>query len=442
MERIVTWARENPQFAGLSFGATILIIVFTVLATSMIKSEVSIRPLIWFGGFFAIVAAPQAFIHFMDGWVLRTAASPAANDRAEPERVSTTVLKPVPWPVVFGPKADPDLITDAKHGLSQILGDAVEAKLSFNADGESALAARFTSPAAAEAARDAYGNFFAFADVRGSDAGGWTARRHAGQGEWVHLVTAGPELYAWTGAGREQVVGNRVRALGPLDDSGPGIASPNSAQTNPRLLSHRLRARPVFMTVFVSLNLVAAVLWFFKGSAWSARIDPDQVAWAASKEDLQASLLRQQKSDIPTEATLQPDGSLAIDWRYADARWFDLMKVHQIKRAHRLVLTFDEADRTVRVREYISAFDASLGADGLRLAWKAQTGIQFFQFEKRRVVGVQLGTNGVPTGDLSQSYTFNLQSLKAPIIEKVTQAGWRWQPLTWNAPAGLRWLTE
>jgi hypothetical protein len=43
---------------------------------------------------------------------------------------------------------------------------------------------------------------------------------------------------------------------------------------------------------------------------------------------------------------------------------------------------------------------------------------------------------------LTQAYTFNLQSLKSPLIERVTNSGWRWQPVTWNAPASLRWLTE
>jgi hypothetical protein len=110
---------------------------------------------------------------------------------------------------VFGPEADPDLVTDAKHGLAAIVGEAQEAKLSFSRDGSSVLAARFDSPAAAERARDTYGKFFAFAQAAGSDADGWTARRHRGQGEWVHLVTAGPELYAWTNANKE-VESNRA----------------------------------------------------------------------------------------------------------------------------------------------------------------------------------------------------------------------------------------
>jgi GTP cyclohydrolase II len=118
------------------------------------------------------------------------------------------------------------------------------------------------------------------------------------------------------------------------------------------------------------------------------------------------------------------------------------MRVHQMKRTQRLVLHFNERDHTVRVREYWSAFDASAGLKDLRLDWKMATGIQFFAIEHKRVFGVQLGTDGKPTGELSKAYTFNLQELKAPIIEAVTRAGWTWQPVTWNAPAAFRWLTE
>jgi hypothetical protein len=43
---------------------------------------------------------------------------------------------------------------------------------------------------------------------------------------------------------------------------------------------------------------------------------------------------------------------------------------------------------------------------------------------------------------LSKAYTFNLQELKQPIIEAVTVSGWTWQPVMWDAPKRLRWLTE
>ncbi|HTL78656.1 MAG TPA: hypothetical protein VL136_04545, partial [Candidatus Babeliales bacterium] len=78
----------------------------------------------------------------------------------------------------------------------------------------------------------------------------------------------------------------------------------------------------------------------------------------------------------------------------------------------------------------------------LRFNWNAARGIQFFEFEHRRVFGAQLDDSGKPTGEFSKAYTFNLQELKQPIIETVTNSGWTWQPVMWNAPRSLRWLTE
>jgi hypothetical protein len=118
------------------------------------------------------------------------------------------------------------------------------------------------------------------------------------------------------------------------------------------------------------------------------------------------------------------------------------MRAYKMRRTHKLDLALDEHSHKVRVREYWSAFDASAGLNDVRLRWTAAMGMQFFQFEHRRVVGVQLDPSGKPTGELSGSYSFNLQELKQPILDTVTASGWIWQPVMWNAPAGLRWLTQ
>ncbi len=447
MDRLLTWIRDNPQFAALTFSAAIVALVMTVLAVAMTRAGVSLRPLLWFIGFFGIVAGPQAVVHFIDGVILRRAALAAsaapAGEAAKPAAASAekaSTLAPVPWATVFGSKADPDLITDARKGLAQVLGEATEAKLSFNASGESALAARFPSAAAAAQTLNRYGSFFGFAQVAGSDAAGWTARRYNGEGEWNHVVAAGPELYAWTASTREAVVANRIRALGPLPEGGDTV--PPAGRPKPELVSERLRQKTGLMVAILVLNLSGAVLWFFKGSAWAARIDASDTVRPTPAAMLRNELLATNQASVPTDVKGNPDGTIEINWRYADARWFDLMRVHQMKRTNRLVLVFDEASHTVRVREYWSSFDASAGPQNLRLDWKTARGIQFFAFEHQRVFGAQLGPDGKPTGELSKAYTFNLQELKAPIIEAVTRAGWRWQPLTWDAPAGLRWLTE
>ena len=154
-------------------------------------------------------------------------------------------------------------------------------------------------------------------------------------------------------------------------------------------------------------------------------------------------LLAVDGGDTPLTVTPSEDGrTLTVDWRYADARWLDLMRVHRMRRASRLVLSLDPDARRVRVREYWSALDVSAGAGGLRFQWHAASGMQFFNVQTTRVFGAQLGPDGKPTGELSRTFQFDIRSMKQPLIEAVTGSGWAWQPVMWNAPDRFRWLTE
>jgi len=449
MNNLLHTFREYPAVVGIGVFLAISAGLVLLLGSMMLRSGASLKPLVFFIGFLAIVAVPQAIVHLLDAWAhARTVARGAAVDYAlaEPTRPADgPALQPVAWEVVFGPGADPALITDAKRGLDAILFDALEARLSFNVAGESALAARFESTSAAGAALNRYGSFFRFSEASGSDARGWTARRYQGQGEWNHVVTAGAELYAWTGPTREGVEARRERALGPLGAEGAtaDVETAAAGAVSKRAVSTRLKKNTPVMVTFLVINLALASGWFFKASAWSARVAAEPGVAALDTPALRDRLLAVNQADVPVSVVASEDGrTIEVTWRYADARWFDLMRVHQMRRTHRLVLALDETTRKVRVREFWSAFDASAGIDGLRLDWHAATGMQFFQVEHQRVFGVQLDPEGRPTGELSKAYTFNLQELKAPVIAAVTAGGWTWQPVMWNAPAPLRWLTE
>ena len=437
---------QYPVLIGTGLFLLTSLLLALLLGVSMRRAGGSLKPLVFFFGFLAIIAVPQMAVHLLDAYVH------ARQSRQQSSEVTTaniaipaaSVLQPVSWNIVFGPNADPSLITDAKRGLDHILSDALEAKISFNAAGESALAARFKNDTDAATALNRYGSFFQFANVSGSDAGGWTARRFDGQGEWNHVVAAGNELYAWSGSTKENVEANRVRALGPLQPTATSAAdgaSPVSQATSKTPVSTRLASNWRAMTAFLVINLSLAVFWFFKGSAWSVRQPAHPGVRAEPAALLRDRLLALNQQNVPVQVVAAPNESLEITWRYADAQWLDLMRAHKMRRTHKLVIALDEHSHTARVLEYWSAFDASAGLGDLRLDWTAARGMQFFEFEHRRVFGVQLDPSGMPSGELSKAYTFNLQELKQPIIEAVTASGWTWQPVMWNAPGKLEWLT-
>ena len=448
MKKLLHVAAKYPILISITVFVAVSLLLAVSLGVLMRRSRVPLKPLVFFFGFLAIIAVPQAVVHLLDALVharqIRVAPRPEAFP--SPAIAAPSALQPVSWAIVFGPNADPSLITDAKPALDYILSDALAAEIAFNTAGETALAARFANAEAAAAALNRYGSFFQFAQVTGSDAGGWTARRFNGQGEWNHVVAAGNELYAWSGSTKESVEANRNRALGPLpmEGSSPsaGAASASSAPSKTQV-STRLSSNWRAMTAFLVINLLLAVYWFFKGSAWSVRQPPRPGTRPEPAVLLRDRLLALNQHDVPVQVVASPDGNTVdVSWRYADARWLDLMRVHQMRRTHKLVLGLDEQSHTARVREYWSAFDASAGLNDLRLNWTVARGMQFFEFEHRRIVGVQLNASGQPTGELFKAYTFNLQELKQPIMEAVTVSGWTWQPVMWDAPKRLRWLTE
>jgi hypothetical protein len=449
------WLTEYPMLAGIAFGAVVLVILVVVLDVLMRRSGMSRKPLVWFVVLMGLVAGPQAVVHVLDVVAFerqRIEVAPASHEQVpvRPAAAPASLLQPVPWEAVLGPQPDPALMVDPRIGLAAVLGTAEEARLSFTRTGASALAARFASPAAAAEALRAYVTFFQFAAATGNAAVGWTGRRY-GMSEWNHVVAAEHELYAWTGPDRDSVISRRESALGPLDDLGHAPAVLPPVAPEPFQHTRAARAHEVrlvsdnlslgVMVPLVAGNVLAVVLWFLRGAAWAARVAPAGSVKPMPAAEVRRRLVAAYGTDSPISATERPDGGVVLDWKWADARWLDLMRVHRMKRTHRLVLVPDEAARTVRVREYWSAFDASAGAGGVRAHWRAATGIEFFRVEQQRILGAVLDGAGRPAGELHRTYRFDSGAMKRPAIDAVTGAGWRWQPTLYNGPAWLRWLT-
>ncbi len=164
------------------------------------------------------------------------------------------------------------------------------------------------------------------------------------------------------------------------------------------------------MTAFLVINLSLAVLWFFKGSAWSVRQKPQPGTPREPAAFLRERLLGVNQQKIPVQVVASPgsDSTLEITWRYADAQWLDLMRAHKMQRTHKLVLALKEQSYKARVRGSWSAFDASAGPNDVRLSWTAATGMQFFQFEHGRVVGVQLDASGKATSEFCKALSVQL----------------------------------
>jgi len=156
-------------------------------------------------------------------------------------------------------------------------------------------------------------------------------------------------------------------------------------------------------------------------------------------ETLMQRLLSINEQDVPyTIKRGSQANELVVDWRYADAKWLDLMRIHGMSKGYRLVLRFDEGAHNVRAQDRYASFDWSegRGPDLVSLNWNMSLGITFYEYRHERVFGLQF-RDGKPTFDLSYAYTFDLNELKQPMIEIVRHSGWNFRPvITFFRPIG------
>jgi hypothetical protein len=178
---------------------------------------------------------------------------------------------------------------------------------------------------------------------------------------------------------------------------------------------------------------------FGRIASWAGQVPATAGAGKASAEALMQRLLSLNRQEIPYSVSRGGrDDELLVDWRYADARWLDLMRIHGMSKGYRLVLRFDEGTHTVRAQDRYASFDwsAGRGPDLVSLNWSMSLGITFHEYRHERVFGLQF-KDGQPSFDLSYAYTFDLNELKQPMIEIIRQAGWSFRPvITFFRPVG------
>jgi hypothetical protein len=176
---------------------------------------------------------------------------------------------------------------------------------------------------------------------------------------------------------------------------------------------------------------------FGRVASWVTAVPAVAGVAPIARDALMQRLLSLNRQDIPFAVKRgHRDNELVIDWRYADAKWLDLMRLHGMSKGYRLVLRFDDGAHNVRAQDRYASFDWSTGPNFVSLNWNVSLGITFYEYRHERVFGLQF-KDGKPTFDLSYAYTFDLNELKQPMIEIVRHAGWNFRPvITFFRPIG------
>jgi hypothetical protein len=409
-------------------------LVLGLLALILRGAGASLRPI----GFMAGLLAPIALV-FLIGQLVH-----ARRPDAAPEPTVSLAVRDGQFAErekLFGARLEARDLRDAKATFPEFFAAAEHAELGLVGVGETVLVAQFPTAEQAKAASALLWRTFQITNTSGDEARGWRGYRRQNS-DYIELLRSGRQLYFWTAPTKAAAAARRAASTVPRAAAEPGAAE--ASALFPALQPLGALFQPAAMKV-AGLLLMGALYvgWFFKGAAWAGSSAAAPGVAAVAGAEVAARLESLNALDVPfrVERGAAP-GEFFATWRYADAKWIDLARVHGVRRVFRIRLVLDEAARTVRATDYVSGHDWSAGAAGARLEWRAGLGLVFFQQEQRRVFGVQLDERGRFKPELSYTYRFDLAEMKSPLIDAVTRAGWTWRPTVWSGPAWLRWLTE
>lgn len=193
----------------------------------------------------------------------------------------------------------------------------------------------------------------------------------------------------------------------------------------------------VMAGAFVAGWVLLQFFLFGRVASWVITTEAAPGVTPVSASVLEQRLMALNGRDYPFEVKRgDRPNEIIVDWRYADAKWFDLMRVAGLKRTFRLTLRLDEGDHAARVMDSYAELNWSAGAGGANLSFTRNYGINFIAYERGTVLGFQF-KNGMPTLDPTYSWHFNLNDMRGPVAEVVTGSGWTYKPvITFFRPVG------
>lgn len=182
----------------------------------------------------------------------------------------------------------------------------------------------------------------------------------------------------------------------------------------------------------VTAGIIAGYYVIFLFALWPV------ASWVASvggkkgvKLEAQAltdRLLELNQLDLPFQVVQGKNGVLAAEWKHGDAKWAGVMQANGVKAVDRLLLRVDPESQTVRAVVDTRTVSWTEGSGKTAFMPKLFKGINFFQFNRGSLLGLSYGEGAwKPTS--AYSYKFNLNELRSPVIQAITDGGWTFKPV-------------
>lgn len=126
---------------------------------------------------------------------------------------------------------------------------------------------------------------------------------------------------------------------------------------------------------------------------------------------------------------IEPGGDfdLLAEWKIVDASWYEIFAKAGLEKTHKIWLSLNENDRTVKALE-----------ESFSVEWRA--GIPSISFQAEKFQGRTIGSKSFGVGYAFQgpdplsigqvyNYRFDVSEMKNPLIEVTTAAGWDFVPV-------------
>ncbi|MFD2181118.1 hypothetical protein [Rhodoplanes azumiensis] len=346
---------------------------------------------------------PALAVSALAALALAACAPPAELDRppAPPAAAARALLPPGRSEAV----ALPDAVAAA----------AVDTATVTTSDGR-LTAARFATP---EAARHGFGALADAVDRRAGPTsrsrvavGALHYMRYAGPGLAGLVWASGPWLFAAEAASPEQLAGLIAASrVGGIEDTGAAT-----------------------WVLIASLAGVAVLLLLIgllvRRILRSAVVAPAPGVVPVPRDALLARLKALDDPSRPWQVRSAPDADLVVEWKYADAAWWGVMAEQGVRETYRLRLYLDEARHRVGARDEVAAVEWSAGmlpTPRFTVERQGFRGVQLARKKREVAYGFDTPTGGGFGKKLD--VRFDLDTLKAPVVATVTQAGWSYVPV-------------
>ncbi len=162
-------------------------------------------------------------------------------------------------------------------------------------------------------------------------------------------------------------------------------------------------------------------------ATWASKIESKEGVAPIAKDELIAKLLALNDPELPWTIRRGEKEDLIAEWKVVDSKWIDIFAANKINIVHKLRFKFENS--TARVQDVERKVSYRVGVDGRPTAtfrWSGHRGIDFDQYDWGAAYGV-IYKDGKLKIDFAYKYKFNLQEMKNPLIEAVTENGWTWK---------------